>query len=72
MPVPLVVIDSPFRETVHPVLRYVRQLRRETPGDVVSVVIPEYVVDHWWETSAAQPDRTEAKRKTAASSHRLP
>ena len=49
MPVPLVVIESPYRETVRPVLRYVRQLRREYPGDVVSIVIPEYVVAHWWE-----------------------
>ncbi len=49
VPVPLVVIESPFRETVRPVLRYVRQLQRENPGDVVSVVIPEYVVEHWWQ-----------------------
>jgi amino acid transporter len=49
VPVPLVVIESPYRETVRPVLRYVRQLRRENPGDVISIVIPEYVVAHWWE-----------------------
>jgi amino acid transporter len=49
MPVPLVVIESPYRETVRPVVRYVRQLIRENPGDVVSVVIPEYVVEHWWQ-----------------------
>ena len=49
MPVPLVVIESPYRETVRPVLRYVRQLRREHPGDVISIVIPEYVVAHWWQ-----------------------
>jgi hypothetical protein len=49
VPVPLVVIESPYRETVRPVLRYVRHLRREHPGDVVSVVIPEYVVGRWWQ-----------------------
>jgi hypothetical protein len=49
IPVPLVVIESPYRETVRPVHRYVRQLRREYPGDVISIVIPEYVVAHWWE-----------------------
>jgi amino acid transporter len=49
VPVPLVVIESPYRETVRPVLRYVRHLRREYPGDVISVVIPEYVVSRWWE-----------------------
>jgi amino acid transporter len=49
VPIPLVVIESPYRETVRPVLRYVRQLRRENPGDVVSIVIPEYVVARWWQ-----------------------
>ena len=49
VPVPLVVIESPYRETVRPVLRYVRHLQREHPGDVISIVIPEYVVAHWWE-----------------------
>ena len=49
VPVPLVVIESPYRETVRPVLRYVRRLRREHPGDVISIVIPEYVVSHWWQ-----------------------
>jgi hypothetical protein len=48
VPVPLVVIESPYRETVRPVLLYIDQLRRDHPGDVISVVIPEYVVSHWW------------------------
>jgi amino acid transporter len=47
--VPLVVLESPYRETVGPVLRYVSHLRREHPGEVISVVIPEYVVGRWWE-----------------------
>jgi amino acid transporter len=49
VPVPLVVIESPYRETARPVVRYVRRLRREHPGDVIAVVIPEYVVEHWWQ-----------------------
>ena len=49
VPVPLVVIESPYRETVRPLLRYVRQLQRENPGDVISIVIPEYVVERWWQ-----------------------
>jgi amino acid transporter len=48
MPVPLVMIESPFRETARPIVRYVRTLRREHPGDVISIIIPEYVVEHWW------------------------
>jgi amino acid transporter len=49
LPVELVVIESPYRETVRPIRRYLRTLRRDHPGDVITVVIPEYVVEHWWE-----------------------
>jgi amino acid transporter len=47
--IPLTVLDSPFREVTRPVLGYVRRLRSDSPRDVVSVYIPEYVVGHWWE-----------------------
>lgn len=47
--VPLVVLDSPYREVTRPVLDYVRRIRRESPRDVVTVVIPEYVLGRWWE-----------------------
>jgi amino acid transporter len=47
--VPLKVLDSPYREVTRPVVEYVKNLRRESPRDVVSVYIPEYVVGHWYE-----------------------
>ena len=65
VPVPLVVIESPYRETVRPVLRYVRQLRREHPGDVISIVIPEYVVGALVAEPAPQPDRAAAEGAAA-------
>jgi amino acid transporter len=49
MGVPLKVLDSPYREITRPVLEYVRGLRRDSPRDVVTVVIPEYVLGRWWE-----------------------
>ena len=49
MPVPLTVISSPYREVTRPVIEYVRRLRRESPRDIVTVYVPEYVVGHWWE-----------------------
>jgi hypothetical protein len=33
----------------HPILDYVKNLRTESPRDVVTVYIPQYVVGHWWE-----------------------
>jgi hypothetical protein len=49
IPVPLKVLDSPFREVTDPVIEYVRSVRRGSPRDLVTVLIPEYVVGHWWE-----------------------
>ncbi|MFV5991968.1 APC family permease [Streptomyces sp. NPDC056231] len=47
--IPLKILDSPYREVTRPVIDYVKSLRRESPRDVVSVYIPEYVVGHWYE-----------------------
>jgi amino acid transporter len=49
LPIGLTVLESPYREVTNPVIEYIRQLRQDRPGDVVSVFIPEYVVGHWWE-----------------------
>ncbi|MGI8675590.1 MAG: DNA-binding protein, partial [Nocardioidaceae bacterium] len=49
IPVPLKVLNSPYREFLRPIVRYVREVRRQSPRDVVMVFIPEYVVGHWWE-----------------------
>jgi hypothetical protein len=49
IPVPLRVLDSPYREIARPVLEYVRGIQRTSPRDVVAVYVPEYVVRHWWE-----------------------
>jgi len=49
LPVPLKVIDSPYRELARPFVGYVRSVRREGPRDVVVVYVPEYAVRRWWE-----------------------
>jgi amino acid transporter len=49
IPVPLKVLDSPYREVTRPILDHVRGLRRSSPRDLVIVYVPEYVVGHWWE-----------------------
>jgi amino acid transporter len=49
LPVPLTVLESPYREVTRPLLDYIKKLRADRPRDVVSVFIPEYVVGHWWE-----------------------
>ncbi len=47
--IPLKVVASPYREVTNPIIDYVKNVRSESPRDVVTVYIPEYVVGHWWE-----------------------
>jgi amino acid transporter len=49
IPVPLKIIDSPYRDITQPLLDEVRGIGRRSPHDVVVVFVPEYVVGHWWE-----------------------
>ena len=61
VPVPLVVIESPYRETVRPVQLYVRQLRRDHPGDVDLDHHPRVRRGPLVAAPAAQPDRAAAQ-----------
>jgi hypothetical protein len=49
LPVPLTILDSPYREITEPIVDYVARIRRESPRDLVAVFVPEYVVGRWWE-----------------------
>mgnify|MGYP006873247533 CR=1 FL=1 len=49
VPVPLTVLDSPYRDQAKPVIEYVRRKKSESPEDVTVIYLPEYVVNHWWE-----------------------
>ena len=51
--VPLVVVESPYRALVGPLLAYLDVLDRTWPEDreapITFVVVPEFVARHWWE-----------------------
>jgi hypothetical protein len=49
VPVPLTVVESPYREITRPVVDYVKGIRRDSPRELVVVFVPQYVVGHWWE-----------------------
>jgi hypothetical protein len=49
IPVSLTVVDSPYREITRPIIDFVKNVRRGSPRDVVTVFVPEYVVGKWWE-----------------------
>jgi hypothetical protein len=47
--VPLVVLPSPYRSILKPLVEYVENLRMTSPGELVTVVVPEIVPRAWWE-----------------------
>jgi hypothetical protein len=47
--VPLVVVESPYRSLVRPLVRYLEDLADRDGDDVLVVLLPEYVPRHWWE-----------------------
>jgi amino acid transporter len=46
--VSLETVYSPYRELTRPILRYVDELDARWENDIVTVVLPEFVVRHWW------------------------
>ncbi|MCX6021212.1 MAG: hypothetical protein NTZ05_05695 [Chloroflexi bacterium] len=46
---PLVIIESPFRSLLGPLIAFIEEMRSEHPDDTICVVLPEYVPAHWWE-----------------------
>jgi len=46
--VPLVILESPYRSVIGPVLKYLEEVKKERPNYVVTVVLPEFVPRKWW------------------------
>jgi hypothetical protein len=46
--VKLVILKSPFRFVILPIVDYVLSIQRANPGRRIAVVIPEMIERHWW------------------------
>jgi amino acid transporter len=46
--VPLVILDSPFRSLLEPLLEYIEQVAATSPDDFLTIVLPEFVPARWW------------------------
>lgn len=46
--VKLVVLQSPYRSMTEPLIEYIDRMVREHPDNYITVVLPEFVVKHWW------------------------
>jgi amino acid transporter len=47
--VPLVIVPSPYRSILKPLVEYVENLRMLSPGELVTIVVPEIVPKRWAE-----------------------
>jgi amino acid transporter len=47
--VPLEFVYSPYRELTKPVLQFLDDIEDRWDNDIITVVIPEFVVTRWWE-----------------------
>ena len=45
----LLIIESPYRSLIRPMLAYMDTIRERHPGDTLTLVLPEFLVAHWWE-----------------------
>jgi hypothetical protein len=44
----LVIIDSPTRTLIQPLLSYVDAIHSQSPSAFVTIVLPEFIAAHWW------------------------
>ena len=47
-PPTLVILDSPFRLVIKPILEYVTKMEADNPGRQIAVIVPELVERHWY------------------------
>ena len=46
----LVVLNSPFRFVLMPLVDHILQIEHDHPERQIAVLVPELVVKHWWQT----------------------
>jgi hypothetical protein len=46
--VSLEIVHSPYRELTRPILRFIDELDARYDNDIITVVLPEFVVGSWW------------------------
>jgi amino acid transporter len=47
--IPLLILETPYRSFIAPLLAYIDALDARSPGALVTVILPEFVPAHWWE-----------------------
>ncbi len=47
--IPLVIVESPYRSVISPIVEFVTQFEARHPGVLSTVIIPTFVTRNWWE-----------------------
>jgi len=47
--VPLVVLTSPYRSLLRPLLDYIEHIQARGEDQMVTIVVPEFLPRHWWQ-----------------------
>ncbi len=47
--IPLIILQTPYRSVVQPLVDYIDQLQAEDPETLITVVMPEFVPAKWWQ-----------------------
>ena len=47
--VPLVVLSSPYRSLLRPILEYINEVDAQYDDDVLTIILPEFVPAKWWQ-----------------------
>ena len=47
--IPLVVLSSPYRSLLRPLLDYVDRIQASDPHRVVTIILPEFIPARWWQ-----------------------
>jgi amino acid transporter len=47
--VPLVVLDSPYRSLMRPIMGYIDEVDALYDDDVLTIILPEFVPSKWWQ-----------------------
>lgn len=45
----LVLLPSPYRSLMEPLLGYIEKIRATQPTDYITIVLPEFVPARWWQ-----------------------
>jgi amino acid transporter len=46
--IPLIVLESPYRSLVRPLLTYIEEVDARWDHDIVTIILPEFIPAKWW------------------------